>query len=45
MDKQIKVLASKKKIKLAMNVARFLNPIDKDVDDKEEDMVNVIAAA
>ena len=44
-DKQIKVLASKKKIKLAMNVARFLNPIDKDVDDKEEDMVNVIAAA
>ena len=45
MDKQIKVLASKEKIKSAMNVARFLNPADEDVDDKEEDIVNVIAAA
>ena len=44
MDKRIKDLASREKIKSAINVTRFLNPSDEDVDDIEEDLVKTIAA-
>ena len=44
-DKRIKALVSQEKIKSAIDITRFLNPLNEDIDNQGDNLINLIAAA